>query len=68
MVVGWLLTLTERWPTRHLKLACPDCKTPASQVALGRGRYKLGNDDLVCRQCHARNSVTFWRFAGLSQN
>src|SRR5205085_9972120 len=66
--VNWLKILMQRRETRKLKLACPHCKRPASDMTFERGRHMPGDEELVCEQCHETGNVTFWRFEGFSQN
>ncbi|WP_164933702.1 hypothetical protein [Bradyrhizobium guangzhouense] len=33
-----------------------------------RGRFKLGDESLVCEQCGEASVVTFWRFEGLASH
>jgi hypothetical protein len=65
--VGWLRNLFLRWGVRNFSLVCPQCRHPASPAAFRRGRYRFGEDMLVCEQCGEASAVTFWRFEGLSQ-
>jgi Zn ribbon nucleic-acid-binding protein len=66
--VNWLRLIIERWKTRNLGLVCPHCKGLASAATFRRGRYMLGDKDLVCEECREASNVTLWRFEGLSQN
>ena len=64
--VNWLRHLTVRWGARNLSLVCPHCRRPASSLAFKRGRFMLGDENLVCEQCGKTSLVTLWRFEGLS--
>ena len=65
--MGWLRNLVLRWGARNFSLVCPHCRQPASPRAFRRGRYRLGEEKLVCEQCGEASVVTFWRFEGLSE-
>ena len=64
--MNWLRHLAQRWGARHLPLVCPQCQQPASLLAFKRGRFKLGDESLVCERCGETSVVTFWRFEGLA--
>jgi hypothetical protein len=64
--VNWLRHLAQRWGARHFLLVCPQCQQPASSLVFRRGRFKLGDETLVCEECGVASVVTFWRFEGLS--
>jgi hypothetical protein len=64
--VIWLRHLALRWGARNFSLVCPRCRHPASSPMFRRGRYKLGDEKLVCEECGETSVVTFWRFEGLS--
>ena len=64
--VNWLRHLVVRWGARNFSLVCPHCRRPASSLAFKRGRFMLGDENLVCEQCGKTSVVTFWRFEGLS--
>jgi hypothetical protein len=65
--VNWLRIFIQRWETRNLSLVCPHCKGLASAATFRRGRYRLGDEELVCEECREASNVTLWRFEGLSQ-
>lgn len=64
--VNWLRHLGLRWGARNISLACPRCRHPASSPTFRRGRFMLGDEQLVCEECGETSVVTFWRFEGLS--
>jgi hypothetical protein len=64
--VNWLRHLVLRWGARNFSLVCPHCRHPASRPTYRRGRFKLGDETLICAQCGEACLVTFWRFEGLS--
>ncbi|WP_128950907.1 hypothetical protein [Bradyrhizobium guangzhouense] len=66
--MNWLRHLAQRWGARHLPLVCPQCQQPASSHVYKRGRFKLGDESLVCEQCGEASVVTFWRFEGLASH
>ena len=54
------------WENTDDTVPCPHCRRPASSLAFKRGRFMLGEENLVCEQCDETSLVTFWRFEGLS--
>jgi hypothetical protein len=64
--VNWLRHLAVRWGARNFSLVCPHCRRPASSLAFKRGRFMLGDENLVCERCGETGLVTLWRFEGLS--
>ena len=66
--VNWLRHLAQRWGARHLPLVCPQCQQPASSHVYKRGRFMLGDENLLCEECGETSVVTFWRFEGLAHH
>jgi len=64
--VNWIRTLVQRWRSRNLTLACPNCRNAVSLQAFRNARYMLGDEKLTCEHCNKTSSVTLWRFEGLS--
>ena len=65
--MNWIRTLVQRWRSRNLTLACPNCRSAVSSQAFGSARYMLGDEKLTCEHCDKTSSVTLWRFEGLSR-
>ncbi|MBR0757950.1 hypothetical protein JQ604_37705 [Bradyrhizobium jicamae] len=63
-----MFQLLRRWKIAKLALVCPSCKEVASAETYRRGRYLIDDEPLICEHCHNTAPVTFWRFAGFSQN